>query len=157
MWQPSRQDTLLDGVPAPAIAGRLVRIRFEKAGFRPLEFYLFTTLLDEQCYPVATLAALYARRYASAEVGFRHLKTTMQLDNLCVHSAAMFRKEMAAGLLAYNLVRALMTRAAQLGQQEVTTLSFVQVKRRLYHAFFDGQPSWAHPQGNRKLESERVE
>ena len=145
VWQPSRQDTLLDGVPAPAIAGRLVRIRSEKAGFRPLEFYLFTTLLDEQCYPVATLAALYARRYASVEVGFRHLKTTMQLDNLCVHSAAMFRKEMAAGLLAYNLVRALMTRAAQLGQQEVTTLSFVQVKRRLYHAFFDGQPSWAHP------------
>lgn len=142
IWQSSRKDTLLAGIPAPAISGRLLYIRLQKKGFRPIDLYLFTTLLDEQRYPVAALAALYARRYASAEVDLRHLKTTMELDDLCVHSAAMFRKELAAGLLAYNLVRALMTRAAQLGKQEVTSLSFVQAERRLYRVLFEDRPSW---------------
>jgi hypothetical protein len=142
VWQPSRHDTLLEGIPAPAISGRLLYIRLQKTGFRPIDLYLFTTLLDEQRYPVAALTALYARRYASAEGDLRHLKTTLELDNLCAHSAAMFRKELFAGLLAYNLVRALMTRAARLGKQEVTSLSFVQAKRRLYRVLFEDWPSW---------------
>jgi hypothetical protein len=142
VWQHSGKDTLLEGVPAPVITGRLLHVRLEKEGFRPIDLYLFTTLLDEERYSVAELAALYARRYPSAEFGFRHIKVTMQLDNLCVRSAAMLRKELTAGFLAYNLVRALMTRAAHSDKRQVTSLSFVQAKRRLYRALFEGYPSW---------------
>lgn len=144
VWRPSGHDTLLEGIPAPAISGRLLYVRLEKEGFRPIDLYLFTTLLDEERYPVSALAALYGRRYASAEGDFRHIKTTMQLDYLCVRSAAMLRKELVAGFLAYNLVRALMTRAAQLDGRQVTSFSFAQAKRRIYHALFESYPSWAN-------------
>ena len=143
-WQPSRLDTLLEGVPAPVITGRLLYVRLEREGFRPADLYLFTTLLDEERYSVLGLAALYARRYPVAEFGFRHVKVTMQLDNLCVRSVAMLRKELMAGFLAYNLVRALMTRAAHANKRQVASLSFAQAKRRLYHAFFEGYPSWVN-------------
>ncbi len=68
----------------------------------------------------------------------------MQLDNLCVRSTAMLRKELVTGFLAYNLVRALMTRAAQLDRRQVTSFSFAQAKRRIYHARFEGYPSWTN-------------
>lgn len=144
VWQPSDQDTLLAGIPAPPITGRLLYMRLQQAGFRPLDLYLFTTLLDEARYPLAALVALYGRRYSAVEVDFRHLKSTMQLDTLHVQSAAMLRKELAAACLAYNLVRALMTAAAQQAGLEVTAFSFAQAKRRLCRFLFEGPPSWLH-------------
>lgn len=147
VWKPSPEDKLLEGVPAPAIEGRLLYVRLEEKGFRPIDLYLFTTLTDEVRYGVCALAALYGRRYLSAEVDFRHLKTTMQLVSLEVRSAAMFRKDLAAGLLAYNLVRAVMTYSALLAGCQVTTLSFVKAKRRLCRTLFNGQPSWVSQPG----------
>jgi hypothetical protein len=145
IWQPSGKDKLLPDIPAPAIAGRLLYMRLEQDGFRPIDLYLFTTLLDETRYPLQELVALYAQRYRSAEVDFRHLKTTMHLDNLHVRSAAMFRKELLAACLAYNLVRAFMAHAALCSKQTVTALSFVQCKRRLTRALFDLLPRRCRP------------
>lgn len=147
VWQASRKDTLLAGLPAPDIAGRLLYVRLQAHGFRPLDLYLFTTLLDEERYGLEALVALYARRYGSVEVDFRHVKTTMQLDSLSVRSAAMFRKELVAGLLAYNLVRALMTYAALQANRDVTAFSFVQAKRRLCRLLFESQPAWVSAVG----------
>ena len=140
LWQPSRKDKVLPDVPAPAIAGRLLYMRLEQRGFRPIDLYLFTTLLDADRYPLQDLVDLYAQRYRSVEVDFGHLKTTMHMAHLHVQSAAMFRKELLAGFLAYNLVRASMTFAAQCCHQTVTALSFAQCKRRLTRALFESSP-----------------
>jgi hypothetical protein len=145
VWQPSGKDKLLPGIPAPAIQGRLLYVRLEQDGFRPIDLYLFTTLMDETRYPLQDLVALYGQRYRSAEVDFRHLKTTMHLDNLHVRSAAMFRKELLAACLAYNLVRAFMAHAALSSKQTVTALSFVQCKRRLTRALFELFPALSRP------------
>ncbi|MBI5800144.1 MAG: transposase [Verrucomicrobia bacterium] len=50
-------------------------------GFRTEEVELVTTLLDEELYPDAAIAALYRRRW-EVELCFRDIKTTLGLDVL---------------------------------------------------------------------------
>lgn len=69
------------------------------------------------------LDALYARRW-QVEVDLRSIKADMGMDILRAKSAAMVDKEIAAHLLAYNLVRALMARAAAGAQVLARALSF---------------------------------
>jgi hypothetical protein len=60
---------------------RLVRCRFDVPGFRTREVLLVTTLLDRQRYSLRALAALYRRRW-EMELTLRHLKITLQMDQL---------------------------------------------------------------------------
>ncbi len=92
-------------------------------GGRPPAFvpdvYLFTTLTDEQVYSIDALCHLYCQRW-NVEVHFRHVKTALEMESLtCSHSDS---KELAAGLLTYNLICVLMTQAAlrRLGQASQT-------------------------------------
>lgn len=131
-WEPTRKDKTLDHLPTPAIIGRLMYIRLTKPGFRPTDIYLFTTLLDDERYPLADLVALYGHRW-EVEVDFRHVKTTMHMEFFNVQSAALFRKELAAGLLAYNLVCAFMTKASKPARLKPAQLSFSRCLRRVRH------------------------
>ena len=72
---------------------------------------LVTTLTDAATVSVQEVDALYSRRW-QVEVDLRSIKAEIGMDILRAKSAAMVNKEIAAHLLAYNLVCALMTRAA---------------------------------------------
>jgi hypothetical protein len=146
-WQPSRQDQSIAHLPTTPVSGRLLYIRLTKPGFRPLDIYLFTTLLDDERYPLVELCALYQQRW-QVEVDFRHLKTTMDMETFDVRSANLFRKELEAGLLAYNLVRALMCRAARTCNVEPVVLSFSRCLRRIRHFILEGGPRWLDRSGS---------
>lgn len=73
---------------------------------------LVTTLIDPKEVGKEELHELYARRW-NIELDLRSIKSVMQMDVLRCKSPQMVAKEVAVHLLAYNLVRALMARAAQ--------------------------------------------
>jgi hypothetical protein len=102
---------------------REVRYRVQTPGFRTREVTLATTLLDGETYAVEELAELYFSRW-DVEVDFRHIKITLQMDVLRGHGPAMVRKEVYAHMLAYNLIRSVMWKAARSNSQRARQLSF---------------------------------
>ncbi len=72
---------------------------------------LVTTLNDAKSVSAKDIDALYGRRW-QVEVDLRSIKAEMGMDILRTQSAPMVDKEIAVYLLAYNLVCALMVRAA---------------------------------------------
>ena len=82
-----------------------------------------TTLLDAQAYPAQEIAQLYARRW-KIELWFRDIKTSMGMEVLRCQSPRMVHKELEMFLIAYNLIRALMTEAAALHDVPVDRISF---------------------------------
>lgn len=92
------------------LAMREVRIRVTQAGFRTKCLVVVTTLLDP-AVTAADLAELYRARW-HAELDLRSLKVTLGMDVLRCKTPAMVRKEVWAHLVAYNLIRAVMARAA---------------------------------------------
>ena len=96
---------------------------------------LVTTRCDSQCVSTRALDALYKMRW-NIEVDFRTIKSTLQMDVLRCKSQPMIEKEIAVCLLAYNLVRWTMAKAASLLDVLPRALSFTGVKR-LLNAFAD--------------------
>ena len=72
---------------------------------------LVTTLIDARTVSKPELAELYGSRW-HVELDLRAIKTVMQMDILRCQTPRMVEKEIAAHLLAYNLVRAVMAQAA---------------------------------------------
>jgi hypothetical protein len=143
-WSPSGHDQVLQHLPAATIMGRLLYVHLTKAGFRPIQLHLFTTLSDSACYSLEELVALYRLRW-QVEVDFRHVKTTLDMASFEVHSAALLRKELAVGMLVYTLVCALMTAAARRVQLKPVQLSFSHCLRRVLHALFTAAAAWSDP------------
>ncbi len=73
---------------------------------------LVSTLLDPKEVAKQQLHELYVQRW-NIELDLRSIKSSMQMEVLRCKTPEMVEKEIAAYLLAYNLVRALMARAAQ--------------------------------------------
>jgi len=84
---------------------------------------LVTTLLDANEVGKLELVALYGKRW-QIELDFRSIKTVMQMEILRCKSPEMIHKEIAAHLLAYNLVRTVMAQAANLAHVLPRQLSF---------------------------------
>ena len=102
---------------------RELRVRVTGRKVRTRTLTIATTLLDEDAYRKADLAALYRMRW-QAELNLRSLKTVLQMDVLRCKSPAMVHKEFWAHLLAYNLLRKVMAQAAQAYHVEPWTISF---------------------------------
>ena len=132
-WAPKEARRVEPNLPAPAIEGRLLYLRIEQAGFRPIDLYLFTTLTDPLLFPTQAIFELYARRY-NVELNLRHLKTTLQMEALRGKSVDIVRKEVWVGFLAYTLIRGLMGLAAVSAQLSPLGLSFVRCLRRILSA-----------------------
>jgi len=94
---------------------------------------LVTTLTDAKTVSAKDIDALYDRRW-QVEVDLRSIKAEMGMDILRTQSAPMVDKEIAVYLLAYNLVCALMVRAAVGSGVEPRSLSFKSTVQ-LYWAF----------------------
>lgn len=102
---------------------REVRVRIRQPGFRTQEVVVVTTLLDSKKYPAAEIAKLYQARW-QAELDLRSLKITLGMDRLRCRTPEMVRKEIWAHLLAYNLIRTVMARAALTHQTPLREISF---------------------------------
>ena len=102
---------------------RLVRTIITARGFRTREVTIATTLLDPRLYPADAIRELYARRW-NIELHFAQIKTTLEMDVLRCHKPQMIEKELQIHLIAYNLVRALMQKAAHLHDVPLERLSF---------------------------------
>jgi hypothetical protein len=113
--KPQRPDWLDEETYArlpPTLAVREVAVRVEQAGFRTRRLVVVTTLLDAREFPARELALLYRARW-HAELDLRSLKVTLGMDVLRCKSPDMVRKEVWAHVLAYNLIRTVMARAAR--------------------------------------------
>ena len=94
---------------------------------------LATTLLDPIRYPKEKVAELYGVRWR-VETHFAQLKTMLKMRKLKSKTEAGIRKELAVYCLAYNLVHAVMLKAA--ARQGVTPdrISFIDAARWLLSA-----------------------
>jgi hypothetical protein len=102
---------------------RLLRVRVRRAGFRPSDITLVTTLLDAQAYPAQEIIAAYARRWR-LEMCLDDLKTTLGMEQLSCRSPQMVEKELLVFLTAHNLLRWLMAQAVQQEGAALERISF---------------------------------
>lgn len=83
-----------------------------------------TTLMEPKAYPKKGLAQLYQQRW-KIELDFRTLKTHMGMEMLRCKTAEMVKREIAVNLLAYNLIRGNLARAACIYDNTPRYLSFM--------------------------------
>jgi len=130
IWSPTRHDQQQEGCSRDPVQGRLIVVRVQRPGFRSQTLYLFTSL--NATYPAQELVLLYGFRW-HIELNLRYLKTQMRLVQLECKSAAMAEKEWVAGLLAYNLIRAVMLCAALEAGLTPLQVSFSAARRLLHY------------------------
>jgi Transposase DDE domain len=102
---------------------RLLRVHVEKKGFRTRVLDVVTTLLDAEIYTKANIALLYRQRW-HAELDLRSIKIALGMDVLRCKTPEMVRKEILMTLAAYNVIRALMVKAASQHGLDPRQLSF---------------------------------
>lgn len=128
-WKRSGHDQAPPDIEDTCVSGRLIYVQLIRAGYRPIDLWLFTTLPADQ-YPIELLVQWYGQRW-QAELNFRYVKTQMKMAVLQVRSAAMARKEFYAGLLAYSLIRGVMWAAGERLEQKGHAISFSEARRVL--------------------------
>jgi len=101
---------------------RLIRLRYTRNGQRQT-LWLTTTLLDRRAYPAREIERRYRGRWGM-ETRIGHLKTTLQINVLRGKKPRSVRYEVAATLLAHNLVMTLIHQAARKTQTPVDRISF---------------------------------
>jgi hypothetical protein len=138
-WTPSKHDQLHEGMSSDPITGRLIYVRIQRNGFRPIDLYLFTSLLDAEVYTLEELVKLFDFHW-HVELNLRYVKSTLDMDLLTAKSVDMVLKELWAGLLAYNIVRGYMTRAAMQANLSPLTLSFTRCWRRVRDTLLAHRP-----------------
>jgi hypothetical protein len=127
-WQkPQRRPSTIDAETFAALPEQIVlrEIKFQivEKGRRTKEIILITTLLDAEIYTPEELARLYNIRW-QAEIDLRSLKSVMEMDVLRCKSPEMVRKEIWTHMLAYNLIRTVMAKAAEEHERLPHTTSF---------------------------------
>ena len=91
---------------------RELRFKVQQPGFRVNELVLVTTMLDAEEYTKEELADLFIERW-NIELDLRSIKDVLQMDVLRCMSPEMVKKEIWMHLLAYNLIRGVMAKAAE--------------------------------------------
>jgi hypothetical protein len=106
-----------------AITVREARFRVEQAGSRTRSIVVVTTLLDPGQATREELAELYRARWNN-ELDLRSIKVTLQMGRLRCKTPELVRKEIWAHVLAYNLIRTAMARAAAGARVAPRSISF---------------------------------
>jgi hypothetical protein len=147
-WRPSREDRRKHPqLPADAcVSGRLIVRQVQPSnGAEPFLLALFTTLEE----PAEQVIELYGKRW-NIEVDLRSLKSTLRLEELTCTTTAMVAKEIDVAMLAYNLVRAVMSLTAGKAGLEPRVFSFTRVNK-LLQAFGPRIAAAADERSARKL------
>jgi len=117
---------------------RELRYHLKGRGRRTRVVTIATTLLDPGLYPREKVAELYGVRW-SVEAHFAELKTTLRMRRVKSKAPDGVRKELAVYFLVYNLVRAVMLRAAERQGTTPDRISFIDALRWLLCAAAPGQ------------------
>jgi hypothetical protein len=112
---------------------RELRFVLPRKGQRTLCVTIATTLLDPVSYPKEKIAELYGVRWR-VETHFAQLKTTLKMRKVKSQTADGVRKELLVYAPVYNLVHAVMLRAAQRQGVLPHRISFIDTLRWLIHA-----------------------
>jgi hypothetical protein len=98
-------------------------IQYRLKGFRPSK--LITSMLDAERFPAGDIVELYHKRW-EIEVAYDELKThTLEREEtIRSRSADLVRQEIHGLLIAYNLLRVMMARAARAAGMEPARMSF---------------------------------
>lgn len=91
-----------------------------------------TSFLDAKDFPKKELVELYQQRW-KVELDFRTIKTHMGMEMLRCLTPQMVDKELAVHLLAYNLIRANLAKAAHIYNKKPRYLSFMAVVQLMRH------------------------
>ncbi len=102
---------------------RELRITVAQPGFRVNELVLVTTMIDGEKYTKKELADLFLQRW-NIELDFRSIKDVLHMGVLRCKSPEMVKKEIWTHLLAYNLIRGVMAKAAEVHDEQPRHLSF---------------------------------
>lgn len=101
---------------------RLIRVRFVRNRKRKI-LWLVTTLPDPVCYPCSTIVLLYRDRWG-IETRIGSLKTTLEMNVVPSKTAQAVRYDVAATILAHNLVWTLIHQAADETDSSADRISF---------------------------------
>lgn len=112
---------------------RELRYHLKGRGRRTRVVTIVTTLLDPVAYPKDRIAELYGVRW-QVETHFGELKTTLKMRKLKCRTVAGVHKELAVYALVYNLVHAVMLKAAARQKVEPNRISFLDTVRWLLSA-----------------------
>lgn len=124
-WSPTKSDREKNpGIPQDAtVEGTVIVQKIQHEGGREEVLYLFSTIQNVER---SEILELYRRRW-ELETDIRYLKVPMNLEELRSRTEAAMEKEFLAGLLAYNLVRAVMIIAGTIHGKDPKRLSFTWV------------------------------
>jgi hypothetical protein len=128
-WITTRQYELLPDT----LDLRELRYHLKGRGRRTRVVTIVTTLLDPVAYPKDRIAQLYGMRW-QVETHFAELKTTLKMRKLKCRTVAGVQKELAVYALVYNLVHAVMLKAAARQKVQPDRISFLDAVRWLLSA-----------------------
>jgi hypothetical protein len=130
VWEkPRRQPKTSDlsceqWVELPAqLTVRYIKKQYKDRSGKKSTLIVATTLLDTQKYGGAQAIDLYDVRW-QIELKFRDIKTIMRMEFLAVKSPEMAHKSLLMLMIAYNLLRTLMQRAAGEADKPIHEMSF---------------------------------
>lgn len=109
---------------------REVRFRVDRPGYRTREIVVATTLSDAAAYTREDIAELYHHRWR-VELSIRDIKQTLGMDVLRGKTPEMLRREIWCHLLAYNLVRQVITQAACVRKRSPRQISMAGARQML--------------------------
>jgi len=123
---------------------RFVRVKMKSRKGNPIS-YLVTSLLDEK-YSAQDIREFYKLRWP-IETLFEELKLPLSADILRSKTVNGIFKEMAAKVMAYNLLRCLMLEAALRNKIAPSRISFIQCMRLAiaYSLRMSSAPAWQLP------------
>ena len=102
---------------------RLIRLHVSTPGFRTRSVTLVTPLTDANTYPADEMRALDGQR-GQVELHFHQIKILLGLDILRGKSPELIEKETRMHIIAYNMMRLLMQKAAGAHQVDLGRISF---------------------------------
>jgi hypothetical protein len=112
-----------------AVTVRLIQVEARVRGKRQV-FWLATSLLDAKLYPAREIAELYSRRWR-IETLFLEIKGVLGADVLRSLTPDGVRKELAARMLACNVVRSIILEAANEHGRDPLRISFTAALRTI--------------------------
>jgi len=134
-----------DPPPPLTVRVRLIKIVIRSRGERKVT-WLATSLLDAQRYPAREIAALYGRRWR-IETLLREVKVNLSADVLRSKTEEGVLKEIAARLMAVNIVRMIILQAAVEGGVDPLRISFAHATRAIlaFAPALASEPLWKLP------------
>jgi len=125
---------------------RFIKITVRQRGGRKAVWFA-TSLLDNKIHPAKEIVGLYGKRW-KIETLFKEMKINLSADVLRSISPGGIRKEVAARLIAVNIIRTIMLEAAIEGNVDPIRISFVHAIRTIIMVSpaLATEPLWKLPQ-----------